>query len=254
MTALNPNPPQSTLLPVCNLLEPGVYERRRWKTLRVEDEFLDPFLAEKQLEDQRVMVAKNRNPQADRLTAAETVRSKSFDAPRCDARNAPRAFQARLLAEVCKQVLGPNGGKKGNSTKIASAVAKALEQGGRDAKASTISPTWSLAEKQLDMIGGSKSVDRLGAAKSLTSLYSRGTLGSGIEKGGSVDVRHLDAAEVPGLAPYRSQVETCVEIKLFNHTFNFIESEWIWKQNLSKLRDLDQRGTVVQKSAESTSI
>ena len=37
-------------------------------------------------------------------------------------------------------------------------------------------------------------------------------------------------------------------------TFNFIESEWICKQNLSKLRDLDQRGTVVQKSAESTSI
>ena len=37
-------------------------------------------------------------------------------------------------------------------------------------------------------------------------------------------------------------------------TFNFIKPEWIWKRNLSKLRDLDQRGTVVQKSAESTSI
>ena len=86
MTALNPNPPQSTLLPICHLLEPGEYERRRWKTLRVEDEFLDPFLAEKQLEDQRVMVAKNRNPQASRLTAADVVRSKSFDAPRRDRR------------------------------------------------------------------------------------------------------------------------------------------------------------------------
>ena len=37
-------------------------------------------------------------------------------------------------------------------------------------------------------------------------------------------------------------------------TFNFIESEWVCRQSLSKLRDLDQRGTVVQKSAESTSI
>ena len=46
----------------------------------------------------------------------------------------------------------------------------------------------------------------------------------------------------------------CVEIKLFNHTSNFIESEWTCKQNSSKLRDLDQRGTVVQKSAKSTSI
>ena len=43
-------------------------------------------------------------------------------------------------------------------------------------------------------------------------------------------------------------------IKLFNHTSNFVESEWICKRNVSKLRDLNQRGPVVQKSAESTSI
>ena len=55
-------------------------------------------------------------------------------------------------------------------------------------------------------------------------------------------------------ASFLVAVENCVEIKLFNHTSNFIESEWMCKQNLSKLRDLDQRGTVVQKSAESTSI
>ena len=55
-------------------------------------------------------------------------------------------------------------------------------------------------------------------------------------------------------ASFLVAVENCVEIKLFNHTSNFIESEWIWKRNFFKLRDLDQRGTVVQKSAESTSI
>ena len=47
---------------------------------------------------------------------------------------------------------------------------------------------------------------------------------------------------------------TRVEIKLFNHTCNFIESECTCERNVSNLRDLDQRGTVVQKSAESTSI
>ena len=53
MTALNPNPPQSTLLPICHLLEPGEYERRRWKTLRVEDEFEELLqeLEEEELEE-----------------------------------------------------------------------------------------------------------------------------------------------------------------------------------------------------------
>ena len=61
------------------------------------------------------------------------------------------------------------------------------------------------------------------------------------------------ALDRPGVAAWVFVV-LCVEIKLFNHTLNFIDSEWICKRNLSKLRDLDQRGTVVQKSAESTSI
>ena len=139
MTALNPNPPQSTLLPICHLLEPGEYERRRWKTLRVEDEFLDPFLAEKQLEDQRVMVAKNRNPQASRLTAADVVRSKSFDAPRRDRGADATDFEAALLAEACRELLARDGSVH-DARDVAAAVRRALEDPRRAADAVGRSP------------------------------------------------------------------------------------------------------------------
>ena len=50
------------------------------------------------------------------------------------------------------------------------------------------------------------------------------------------------------------RVRLRVEIKLFNHTFNVVEVERICERNVSRLRDLDQRGPVVQKSEASTSM
>ena len=50
------------------------------------------------------------------------------------------------------------------------------------------------------------------------------------------------------------RVRLRVEIKRFNHTFDVVEVERICKRNSSRLRDRDQRGTAVQKSAETTSV
>jgi hypothetical protein len=181
-------------LPIANLLEPGVYERRRWKTVRLEDEFLDPFLAEKQLEDQRVMVARNRNPRANVLTKADTVRSKRFDAPKRSSANEPDALKARLLRSVCRSVLGG----AADGTRVDGAVAKALRRQKRGAVPAEPPAEPRLAECLLDMSGGSLSADRLAAAKSSTSLYARSLPREPLTT--SVDC--LEAAEVPALEPY----------------------------------------------------
>ena len=50
------------------------------------------------------------------------------------------------------------------------------------------------------------------------------------------------------------RVRLRVEIKRFDHTSDVVEVERICERNVSRLRDLGQRGPVVQKSEESTSI
>jgi len=57
---------------------------RRWKTVELENEALNPFLRDRQLEDQRDLVAKNRNPRATCLTAADMTRSRQFEMPKQD--------------------------------------------------------------------------------------------------------------------------------------------------------------------------
>jgi len=100
-------------------------ESEKCKTLRIEDEFLNPFLERRQLEDQRVITSNNRNPQANRPTAADTVRSKRYDAQR-DEQNID-LLKASLLEGVCKMALQSGTLNPSlNRTRIKSSVTKAL--------------------------------------------------------------------------------------------------------------------------------